>query len=128
MMIVIFIGGDVIFILTAPSPSEEIFRNIFKNTTHLNRLCNIFSIPDDKRDVNSAVEYYARSTDPMKMRKMIYELDRIGNTALAESVMDYAEPPAGMTVPVQYRALHSQSTALPLVTFRPSTLCVVLMR
>ena len=37
----------------------------------------------------------------MKMREMIFYLDDMGDTALAESVMDYAEPPAGMTVPVQ---------------------------
>ena len=71
------------------------------NTTDLNRLCSFLSIPDDKIDVDSAVEYYARSTHPVKMRWMIYWLDVIGDTALAESVMDYAEPPAGMTVPVQ---------------------------
>ena len=71
------------------------------NTTDLNELCHGLFIPDDKRDVDSAVEYYARSTHPVKMRKMIFQLDLIGDTALAESVMDYAEPPAGMTVPVQ---------------------------
>ena len=89
------------FLLTAPPPSEDILRNIFKNTSDLNRLCSFLSIPDDKIDVDSAVEYFARSTDPVKMKMMIFELDWIGDTALAESVMDYAEPPAGMTVPVQ---------------------------
>ena len=98
---VIFVSGDVIFILTAPPPSKDILRNIFENTNDLKRLCSFIFIPHDKRDVDSAVEYYARSTDPVKMRRMIYYLDRIGDTALAESVMDYAEPPAGMTVPVQ---------------------------
>ena len=98
---VIFVGSDVIFLLTAPPPSEALLRNIFTNTTDLDQLCDYLSIPDDKRDVDSAVEYYARSTHPVKMRRMIYYLDRIGDTALAESVMDYAEPPAGMTVPVQ---------------------------
>ena len=125
---IIFVSGYVIFLLTAPPPSKAIFRNIFKNTTDLDNLCLGLSIPDDKRDVDSAVEYHARSTDPVKMRMMIFCLDYIGDTALAESVMDYAEPPAGMTVPVQWRALHSQSTALPLVTFTPSTLCVLPMR
>ena len=98
---VIFVGGDVIFLLTAPPPSEDILRNIFKNTTDLKWLCNYLSIPRDNWDVDSAVEYFARSTDPLKMRNMVFWLDDIGDTALAESVMDYAEPPAGMTVPVQ---------------------------
>ena len=74
---------------------------MFKNTTDLNKVCHVLSIPPDKWDVDSAVEYYARSTDPVKMRRMIHQLDYMGDTALAESVRDYAEPPAGMTVPVQ---------------------------
>ena len=90
----------VIFLLTAPPASEAILRNIFKNTTDFNKLCVLLFIPDDKRDVDSAVEYYARSTDPLKMRKMIFILDGMGDTDLAESVMDYAELQAGMTVPV----------------------------
>ena len=92
---------SVVFLLTAPPPSKVVLSNVFKNTADLNKLCSYFTIPDDKRDVDSAVEYFARSTDPVKMRKMIFKLDDIGDTALAESVMDYAEPPAGMTVPVQ---------------------------
>ena len=72
---------------------------MFENTTALHRLC--YGLFIYKWDVDSAVEYYARSTDPVKMRMMIFLLDNIGDTALAESLMDYAEPPAGMTVPVQ---------------------------
>ena len=98
---VVCFGSDVIFPLTAPPPSKSFLRNICKNTTDLDKLSDYLSIPDDKRDVDSAVEYYARSTDPVKMRRMIYYLDHIGDTALAESVMDYAEPPAGITAPVQ---------------------------
>ena len=99
----IFVGGDVIFLITAFPPSEAILRNIFKNTTDLIELCSGLPIPYNiKRDADSAVEYFARSTDPVKMRRMIFSLDQIGDTALAESVMDYAEPPAGsMTVPIQ---------------------------
>ena len=86
---------DVIFIFTAPTPNEAILRNVFENTTDLDRLCNFLSMPRDKRDVDSAVEYYARSTNPVKMRRIIFILDLMGNTALADSLMDYAEPPAG---------------------------------
>ena len=38
------------------------------------------------------------SGDPMKGRKMVFNLDEIGDTSLAESVMDCAEPPAGMYI------------------------------
>ena len=89
----------VICLLTAPPASEAVLRNVFKNTTDLNKLCILLFIPDDKRDFDSAVEYYARSTDPLKLRKMIFILDGMGDTSLAESVVDYAELPAGMTVP-----------------------------
>ena len=58
----------------------------------------------------------------MKMRRMIFFLDNIGDTALAESLMDYAEPPAGMygcSSTIDYTT--SLTAALPLysVIFRP---------
>ena len=75
---------------------------MFEKTRSLDRLYLHLHIPDDKKhNIGSAVEYHARSSDPFKMRTMVFILDDIGDTALAESVMDYAEPPAGMTVPVQ---------------------------
>ena len=82
--------------LAALPPSEATLRKVFENTSDLCGLCVRLSIPRDKRDVDSAVEYYVQSTDPMKIRKMIYWLDRIGDTSLADSVMEYAELPAGM--------------------------------
>ena len=82
--------------LAALPPSKAALRKVFENTSRLRRLCGWLSIPDDKRDVDSAVENYVQSTDPMKMREMIFRLDRIGDTALADSLMEYAEPPAGM--------------------------------
>ena len=94
----IFVSDDVIVsLLTALPPSKATLRNVFENTSDLDRLCSWLPIiPGDKRDVDSAVEYYAQDTDQMKMRKMIYWLDWIGDTALADSVMEFAEPPAGM--------------------------------
>ena len=79
----------------AALPPKATLRNVFENTSNLRRLCDWLSIPDEKRDVDSAVEYYVQSTDPMKMRKMIYWLDQFGDTDLADSLMEYAEPPAG---------------------------------
>ena len=69
---------------------------MFKNTSDLGDLCAYLFIPRDKWDVDSAVEYYIQSTHPRKMREMIWNLDMMGNTGLADSLMEYAEPPAGM--------------------------------
>ena len=75
----------------------------------------------DKRDVDGATEYYSKSTDQRKIRKMIWFLDYIRDTALADSVMEYAEPPAGMAT--QYDREHN--TCVPLVRLKPTTLCVL---
>ena len=82
--------------LAALPPSKATLRKVFDNVSNLNRLCKCLSIPGDKRDVDSAVEYYVQSPDPMKMRKMIFWLDQFFDTALADSLMEYAELPAGM--------------------------------
>ncbi|CAI8035611.1 hypothetical protein GBAR_LOCUS19953, partial [Geodia barretti] len=88
-------GGDQVWKWKKPlPPSKATIRKVFENTSDLSLLCICLSIPDDKRDVDSAVEYYVQSTDPMKMRNMIFSLDEIGETALADSLMEYAEPPA----------------------------------
>ena len=83
-------------LLTEHPLSEDRLKNIFENTRNLYRLCVYLNIPDDKRTVAGAVESYSMSGDPMKGRKMIFWLDEIGDTSLADSVMDCAEPPAGM--------------------------------
>ena len=85
------------YFLPAPLPSKATLRNVFENTKDLNKLCFLLHIPNDRRDVDSAVEYFEQSSLPMKMRWMIFTLDVIGDTALANSVVDYAESPAGMT-------------------------------
>ena len=81
-------------LLTEHPLSEDRLKNIFENTTHLDYLCRCLSIPHDKKTVAGAVE--SMSGDPMKGRKMIFGLDENGDTSLADSVMDCAEPPAGM--------------------------------
>ena len=106
----IFVSDDVIVsLLTALPPSKATLRNVFENTRNLNHLCYWLHIPDDKRDVDSAVEYFAQDTDQMKMRNMIWELDNMGHTTLADSVMEFAEPPAGMAT--QYNREHNTSLA-----------------
>ena len=94
------IGDDVImYLLTAPHLSRNGLRNVFMNTSNLCYLCNSLSIPDDKRnDAITIADHYYQRTWPRKVRDLIFELDWIGDTALADSVMDCAEPPAGMYV------------------------------
>ena len=86
------------FLLTALPLSKERLKKVFENTRDLSRLCNSLDIPRDKRTVSDAVEYYYQSTDPMKGRRMVFWLDVVGDTALADSVMDCAEPPPGMYI------------------------------
>ena len=83
-------------LLTAVPLSEGHLKNVFENTSNLSSLCSSLNIPDDKRTAAGAVEYYRQSTEPRKVRKMVYWLDSIGDTALADSVMECAEPPAGI--------------------------------
>ena len=80
-------------LLTVRPPSKAALRHVFENTSDL---CAYLSIPRDKWDVDSAVEYYIQSTHLRKMRRMIWVLDMMGDTGLADSLMEYAEPPAGM--------------------------------
>ena len=109
----IFVSDDVIVsLLTALPPSKATLRNVFENTRNLSGdygLCRCLNIPRDKWKVDSAVEHYAQDTDQIKMRKMIFILDNIGDTALADSVMEFAEPPAGMAT--QYNREHNTSLA-----------------
>ena len=74
-------------------------RYVFQNTSDPGRLCRNLNIPFDKRNnAARASEHFIQSTEPMKVRKMIFYLDFYGDTALADTVMECAEPPAGMCV------------------------------
>ena len=97
-------------LLTEHPLSEDRLKNVFENTRHLNYLCSYLHIPDDKRNVAGAVESYPMSGDPMKGRKMIFGLDENGDTSLADSVMDCAEPPAGTYI--MYICTHVHCTCI----------------
>ena len=72
---------------------------MFANTSNFIHLCNELFIPDGKRAVVYATEYYYHvSKEARKIRKLIFSLDKIGDTALADSVMDCAEPPSGIVI------------------------------
>ena len=85
-------------LLTALPLSEGHLKNVFENTSNLRGLCGGLLIPDDKRTAAGAVEYCRQSTQPRKGREMVFRLDMNGDTALADSVMECAEPPAGMCI------------------------------
>ena len=104
--------------LAALPPNKATLRKVFENTRNLSRLCVNLSIPIDKWDVDSAVEYYVQSTDPMKMRTMIFSLDKIGDTVLADSLMEYAEPPAGMAT---IENTTQPVNCIPLAILKPTT-------
>ena len=82
---------------TALPLTPEKARHVFLNTSNPGCLCFNLNIPDDKsNNAASASEHFIQSTEPMKARNVIYSLDHIGDTALADTVMECAEPPAGM--------------------------------
>ena len=82
---------------TALPLTPEKARYVFENTSNMGDVCSFLNIPDDKRNnAASASEHFIQSTEPMKVRKMVFWLDFIGDTALADTVMECAEPPAGI--------------------------------
>ena len=84
---------------TALPLTPEKTRYVFENTSDLGYLGLRLNIPGDKRNnAASASEHFIQSTEPMKVRKMIFYLDGNGDTALADTVMECAEPPAGMYI------------------------------
>ena len=87
-----------LYLLAANPPSKARLRAIFGSTRNLRGpwgLCHRLNIPANQRDVDSAVEHFVQREDPRKVREMIFSLDALGDTALADSLMDCAEPPAG---------------------------------
>ena len=108
--------------LAALPPSRATLRKVFENTSSLSLLCANLFIPHDKWDVDSAVdsavEYHVQNTHPMKMREMIFWLDVFGDTSLADSLMEYAEPPAGMAT---IENTTQPVNCIPLAILKPTT-------
>ena len=75
---------------------------VMEKTKNFNELCSHLSIPEDKRgSAASAAEHYVHHSTlwPNKVRWMIYWLDyNMKEPGLADSVMECAEPPAGVCV------------------------------
>ena len=73
-------------------------REVFKNTSDLSLLCAYLIIPLDKwSDAATAAEYYVNHSRKYRRgRRIIWGLDEIGDTALADSIMSCVEPSTGM--------------------------------
>ena len=84
--------------LTVTPLTVDSVKEVFKNTRFLNGLHSWLSIPHDKRsDVATAAEYYVNHSRVYRRgRQIIWCLDQIGDTVLADSIMSCAEPSTGM--------------------------------
>ena len=105
----------VVVMMSSSLPTElpltpEKARYVFQNTRDLGELCRFLNIPDDKRNnAASASEHFIQSTEPMKVRRMIWSLDWDGDTALADTVMEWEDsshPPKHITPLVIYQSLN----------------------
>ena len=85
-------------LLTVTPLTVDSVREIFKNTSNLRGLTSWLGIPHDRTsDAATAAEYYVNhSRRYRKGRWIIWYLDQIGDTALADSIMSCAEPSTGM--------------------------------
>ena len=85
-------------LLTVVPFTVENVRPILEKTSNLDRLCPLLGIPDNKcDDAATAADYFVNHATQRKSWKMIiYWLDHIGDTDVAESIMENAEPSAGV--------------------------------
>ena len=85
-------------LLTVVPLSVDKVQALFEKTSDLAGLCSYLHIPRDKRgDAATAAEYYVNNdTGKRGWRWLIWFLDHIGDTDLANSIMEYAEPPEGV--------------------------------
>ena len=85
-------------LLTATPFTVDNVRPIFEKTRDLKELCGRLFIHHDKHtNAATAAEWCVNhNARIMTWRRMIWALDRNGETALADSIMDRAEPPAGV--------------------------------
>ena len=85
-------------LLTVVPLSVDKVQALFEKASNLALLCSGLVIPRDKRgDAATAAEYYVNNdTGKRGWLNMIWFLDVIGDTDLANSIMEYAEPPEGV--------------------------------
>ena len=85
-------------LLTVVPITVENVRPVLEKTRNLNDLCFYLGIPDNKRDdAATAADYFVNEVTQCKSWNwIILRLDEIGDTDVAESIMENAEPSAGV--------------------------------
>ena len=85
-------------LLTVTPLTVDSVTEVFKNTRSLSLLFSVINSPCDKwSDAAAAAEYYVNHSRVYRRgRRIIWGLDGIGDTALADSIMSCAEPGTGM--------------------------------
>ena len=76
----------------------ENVRPVLEKTRNRKKLCSLFGIPANNcDDAATAADYFVNHVTQYKRWKwIIYFLDSIGDTDVAQSIMKYAEPSAGV--------------------------------
>ena len=85
-------------LLTVVPITVENVRPVLEKTSNLNDLCSFLLIPFNKcDDAATAADYFVNHVTERKSWKwIIWGLDDIGDTDVAESIMENAEPSAGV--------------------------------
>ena len=85
-------------LLTVVPITVENVRPVLEKTSDLNGLCIYLGIPFNKRDdAATAADYFVNHATRYKSwKRIINGLDRNGDTDVAESIMENAEPSAGV--------------------------------
>ena len=85
-------------LLTVVPITVENVRPVLEKTSDLNHICINLNIPRNKRDdAATAADYFINHVTQDKSWKwIIWVLDWIGDTDVAESIMENAEPSAGV--------------------------------
>ena len=56
---------------------------------------------DEEKAVEKCIEWWLEHATDVSWRKIIYSLDRVGETAVADGLRQYAEPPSGIVQSAQ---------------------------
>ena len=85
-------------LLTVVPITVENVRPVLEKTSDRIDLCSFLRIPDNKRDdAATAADYFVNRVMQYKSwKRIIWELDNIGDTDVAESIVENAEPSAGV--------------------------------
>ena len=85
-------------LLTVVPITVENVRSVLEKTSNLKRLCGYLDIPANKRDAAAtAADYFVNhATQYRSWKRIIWGLDCIDDTDVAESIMENAEPSAGV--------------------------------